>query len=410
MKDLPSIQISRITSSEDCAPEYGSESFLQSKFWGLFKSRTGWQAYSCSYCFEGKSISGHLIVLRRKFARFFTFLYVPFGAEELEPLPERWATLAALGRAVGRSLGGTDIFIRFDIPWMRPLELCDAETDSPRESEIKKFGLHKGMDVQVPDTVVLDITKGEEELLAGMKPKWRYNIRLSQKKGVFVEDEGMEGLPTFMSLYRETARRDKIAIHPLSYYTTLFETAAEVSSSVEKEELSEASKPYLSLYVARHESDALAGIIVLHMRESATYLYGASSDKKRNLMPAYALQWHAITEAKKRGIKTYDFWGIPPEKHDAFHPMAGLFLFKTGFGGDIFHRYGAYDLGFRPFIYRAFRAGEQLRLLWHKKIRKNIGKLYRTMFKKRVFPQNSNYAEKSSSENQDSEKTNPSNP
>ncbi len=409
MKDLPSIQISPITSADDCIPEYVSESFLQTKFWGLFKARTGWRAYACSYRFEDKGIAGHLIVLRRRFARLFTFLYVPFGAAELIFLSERWEALAALGRAIGKSLGGTDIFIRFDVPWKRSGGLSHAEKDSPPNSEIRKSGLHKGMDVQVPDTVVLDITRNEDDLLAGMKPKWRYNIRLSQKRGVCVKDEGIQGLPTFMNLYQETARRDKIAIHPQSYYKTLFETASEVSSLIEKESL-EIPKPYFSLYVARHGSDALASIIVLHMGENATYLYGASSDKKRNVMPAYALQWHAITEAKKRGEKTYDFFGIPPEGYDASHPMAGLFLFKTGFGGDIVRRYGACDVGFRPVMYWMFRAGEQLRALWHKKIKKNMGKFYHTIFKRRAPAQELGRKEQSSSDNQDSEKTNPSNP
>lgn len=409
MKDLPSIQISPITSANDCVPEYVSESFLQTKFWGLFKARTGWQAYSCSYRFEDKGMAGHLIVLRRRVARLFTFLYVPFGAEELMFLSERWKAVAALGHAIGKSLGGTDIFIRFDMPWKRSGGLSPAEKDFPPKREIRKSGLQKGMEVQVPDTVVLDITRSEDELLAGMRPKWRYNIRLSQKKGVYVKDEGIQGLRTFMNLYQETAKRDKIAIHSLSYYKTLFETASEVSSLIEKEAL-EVPKPYFSLYVARHGGDALASIIVLHMGENATYLYGASSDKKRNVMPAYALQWYAITEAKKRGEKAYDFFGIPPEGYDASHPMAGLFLFKTGFGGDIVRRYGACDVEFHPVMYWVFRAGERLRALWHKKIKKTMGKFYHATVKRHAPAQEPGRGEQSSSDTQDSEKTNPSNP
>jgi lipid II:glycine glycyltransferase (peptidoglycan interpeptide bridge formation enzyme) len=387
MKGLPSLHVSPIEAACHCIPEHQVESFLQTKFWGLFKARTGWQAFSCSYFFEEENIRGHILVLRRRVAKIFTFLYVPFGATELEALPQRWEALAALGRAIGRALGGADIFIRFDLPWR-----ASSAPDST-----KRLSLHKGADIQVPDTVILDITKSEEELLAGMKPKWRYNIRLSQKKGISVKDEDLLGLPTFMELYRETAKRDKIAIHPESYYRTLFETASEVSSG---------AGPSLSLYVARHEGDALAGIIVLHMDGRATYLYGASSDKRRNLMPTYALQWHAITDAKKRGETTYDFFGIPPEEHDASHPMAGLFLFKTGFGGHIVHRCGAYDLEFHPIAYWVFRTGEQMRLFWHKKVKKNLGRLGRSVFKNcGPVP-----APGDSSKNHDSEKTNPSNP
>lgn len=363
MKGVPNLRISPIETADDCIPEHVVDNFLQTKFWGLFKARTGWQAFSCSYSFEDEVVASHVLVLRRRFAKFFTFLYVPFGAAELEALPRRGEALTALGRAIGRSLGKADIFIRFDLPW----------SVSSMPDSIKGSGLHKGTDIQVPDTVMLDITKSEEELLACMKPKWRYNIRLSQKKGVSVKDEGILGLPTFMDLYRQTARRDKIAIHSESYYRTLFETVSEVSSE---------SGPYLSLYIARHEGEALAGIIVLHMEKRATYLYGASSDKRRNLMPTYALQWHAITEAKRRGEKVYDFFGIPPDGHDASHPMAGLFLFKTGFGGNIVHRYGAYDVALHPIVYWMFRVGEGLRLFWYKKIKKSLGRLGRPIFKK----------------------------
>jgi len=409
MKDLPRIQISSISSASDCVKGHVSGNFLQTEFWGLFKSRTGWRAFSCSYSFDEKGIAGHLIVLRRRFARLFTFLYVPFGAAELENLPDRWSALAALGRAVGSTLGNTDIFIRFDLPWERSCGPLQREKTASPDSGAIESGLRKGTDIQVPDTVILNIAKEKDELLGGMKPKWRYNVRLAQKKGISVKDEGAEGLQTFMSLYQETAKRDKIAIHPQSYYKTLFETVSEISAAAE-EKPPEIPRPYLSLYVARHEGDALASIIVLHMDKSATYLYGASSDKKRNLMPAYALQWYAITEAQKRGEKQYDFFGIPPEGHDDSHPMAGLFLFKTGFGGDIVHRYGAYDVGFSPIVYRVFRAGEQLRGLWHKKIKKSVGRFLKTALRRLAFAQKPAEAGESFSGNQDSEKTNPSNP
>lgn len=390
MKGVPNLRISPIETADDCIPEHVVDNFLQTKFWGLFKARTGWQAFSCSYSFEDEVVAGHILVLRRRFAKFFSFLYVPFGAAELEALPRRGEALTTLGRAIGRSLDRADIFIRFDLPW----------SVSSMADSIKGLGLHKGTDIQVPDTVVLDITKSEEELLAGMKPKWRYNIRLSQKKGVSVKDEGILGLPTFMDLYRKTARRDKIAIHSESYYRTLFETVSEVSSE---------SGPRLSLYVARHKGEALAGIIVLHMGKRATYLYGASSDKRRNLMPTYALQWHAITEAKRRGEKVYDFFGIPPDGHDASHPMAGLFLFKTGFGGEIIHRCGAYDVALHPIAYWMFKVGEGLRLFWHKKIKKSVGRLGRQIFKKHGAALTPDVGE-NILENHGSEKTKPSNP
>ncbi|MGL4987163.1 MAG: lipid II:glycine glycyltransferase FemX, partial [Treponemataceae bacterium] len=106
----------------------------------------------------------------------------------------------------------------------------------------------------------------------------------------------------------------------------------------------------------------------LHNEEEAVYLYGASSNEKRNLMPAYLLQWVAIKDAKESGCIQYDFYGIPPTD-DINHPMHGLYRFKTGFGGRIVHRVGSFDIPFSIF-YLPFRLAESLRSFWFKKIKK----------------------------------------
>jgi lipid II:glycine glycyltransferase (peptidoglycan interpeptide bridge formation enzyme) len=81
------------------------------------------------------------------------------------------------------------------------------------------------------------------------------------------------------------------------------------------------------------------------------------------------LQWEAIKAAKTAGCRTYDFYGIPPVE-DPDHPMAGLYRFKTGFGGQLRHYAGCWDIPFRPVLYRLYRLAERLRLLWHKKLKK----------------------------------------
>lgn len=420
MDVLPKIEISPILSAMDCMPECHEQGFLQSKFWGLFKARTGWQAYSCTYSFYDKDLSGRILVLKRKFAKLFSFLYVPFGAGELSSISKRWNALSALGRALGESFGGTDVFIRFDLPWERDKALAKNKEEEEKldiESTLgfRIPGLYKGTDVQVPDTVILDLQGEEEQILARMKPKWRYNIRLSQKKAISVEDEGISSLPLFMSLYKETAKRDRIAIHPESYYKTLFETSSEIAEAARANSIATIT-PHLSLYVARHKEEVLASIIVLHFGDTSTYLYGASSSKKRNLMPTYALQWQAILDAKRSGAKKYDFFGIPPDDKDDSHPMAGLYLFKTGFGGNIIHRYGAYDISLRPLLYSVFRTAEKTRSLWHKKIKKTLNKktfrlsdetMKRLTIKKVHKGQES---EEDASLSSDSENTKPSNP
>jgi lipid II:glycine glycyltransferase (peptidoglycan interpeptide bridge formation enzyme) len=215
---------------------------------------------------------------------------------------------------------------------------------------------------------LLSLLPSEEEILGGMKPKWRYNVRLGEKKGVTVRYlENQEalgaGIDFFYDLYRETAERDGIAIHSRAYYERLFSLASEYSGG---------EKAYSArLYCAEHEGDALASIITLFYGTKAVYLYGASSNHKRNLMPAYALQWAAMGDAKKWGCVEYDFYGISPTD-DPRHPMHGLYRFKTGFGGSIVHRVGSLDIPLKPLVYGAYRLAEALRTLWFKKIVKAL--------------------------------------
>ncbi len=355
--------------AEDCLCDAAEGSFMQSRFWGLFKARTGWEAFEVSGSLADDLPALRLLVLRRRMWNIFSFLYVPHGpsadfAGNSLSIDARMRILGQLGAVLAETFGHRDLFIRFDLDWERGTESLPGL--------IRGLPLKKGADVQVPDTVLLDLAASEESLLDNMKPKWRYNIRLAQKRGVSIIEAGKEGIPDFMALYAKTARRDHIAIHSQSYYETLFETAEDVARIVQHGRTEERvdAAPSVSLYFADHEGDRLAAIIVLRNNHRATYLYGASADIKRNLMPAYALQWHAIRESKRQGCLSYDFFGIPPHGDDPGHPMAGLYLFKTGFGGRIVHRVGALDYPIRPIFYTMYRCAEKIRLFWHRRAKK----------------------------------------
>ena len=153
----------------------------------------------------------------------------------------------------------------------------------------------------------------------------------------------------FHSLLKETADRDGIAVHSLGYYGALFAEFA-----------GQGAVGRVCLYTAWHEGDCLAGVVALFRGKDATYLYGASSNLKRNLMAPYALQWRAMRDAKAAGCVRYDLFGIPPDD-DPLHPMAGLYRFKTGFGGEILHRLGSWDYPCKPVAHALFCAAEGLR-------------------------------------------------
>ena len=170
-------------------------------------------------------------------------------------------------------------------------------------------------------------------------------------------------LDIFYDLYATTAERDGIAIHSKSYYEDLIKKSSD-EIAVGKD------VPKISLYIASHEEDNLAAIITLFSKTESIYLYGCSSNVKRNLMPAYLLQWTAIKDAKTYGSQYYDMYGMPPTD-DENHPMHGLYLFKTGFGGKNIHRPGSYDVPTSGF-YSFYNCAEKLRAFWHKKIMKKI--------------------------------------
>jgi lipid II:glycine glycyltransferase (peptidoglycan interpeptide bridge formation enzyme) len=315
-------------------------SFLQSDFWGAFKGAFAWTPYAFRTVWEGGE-EKPLLALYRTLAVGQGFAYVPWGPElPASVLPGTQAEfLLETARALKPFLPGGTAFIRFDPPWF-------SAVDEPPPSICGPF-IRAAADIQAPDTVIIGLEPPLEDILARMKPKWRYNIRLGAKKThVFRADAA--GLDTFYALFTETARRDRIAIHGIEYYKQLFYTAAS-RNGVD-----------LRLYLAEADNKPLAGIITLFRGKTATYLYGASSGINRNLMAAYALQWQAIRDAKEARCTEYDLFGIPPDDSPK-HPMAGLYLFKTGFGGRIIHRPGSWDYPCNFLVTKLFGTAEKLR-------------------------------------------------
>ena len=327
-------------------------SFLQSGFWGSFKARFGWEALA----FRAEWVNNGtkpLLVLHRSLGAGLSLAYVPWGPELPAGFPAEDRN-AALGEAAGlikTFLPGNTIFIRFDPPWYA--EHTEYIEEKAMPLSLPRPFTRSGADIQPPDTVILDLKEGMESVFEKMKPKWRYNARLALKKGVKVHQANGEETDVFYSLLKETARRDGIAIHEVEYYRSLIENSWYNCTGI-------GIAPDIRLYLAEHEGDLLAGIVTLFRGREAIYLYGASSDKKRSLMAPYALQAKAMEDAITFGCEEYDLFGIPPNE-DPSHPMAGLYRFKTGFGGRIIHRPGSWDYPCRPLIYSLFRGAETLR-------------------------------------------------
>lgn len=344
--------------TDGCGVRESQCRFLQSPFWADFKSAHGWYKlrFQCTdpVVFECSVLvrQFHIPVIGTA-----AIAYVPMGPDVPEQLlrkPMEYRRLLA-DFAIGlRSfLPRNTLCIRYDVPVdFESLESCRLYTmELASGSKCRKAPEN----IQPPDTVLLDLSLPEEKLLQQMKSKWRYNIRLAEKKGVKVRKGTVQDIDIFYNLYQTTASRDGIAIHDKAYYQDLLQMESSGGIAV-------------SLYIAYFEQTPLAAIITLFSTREGVYLYGASSNEHRNLMPAYLLQWNAICDAKQFGCGQYDFYGIPPVE-DEQHPMYGLYRFKTGFGGTIIHRPGSIDVPL-SLLYSAYGIAERLRSVWFKKIKK----------------------------------------
>ncbi len=214
---------------------------------------------------------------------------------------------------------------------------CEGD-DEPVLRRMAQQGMHTTQAVQPLRTIMLDVTPDEDTLLAQMKEKWRYNVRLAARKGVTVRmAQTIEDVQAWYTLLETTGERDKFGIHTLGYYLQVWRTFAPDDT--------------VRLLLAESNGHLLAGIFVSVFARQGTYLYGASSNEQRQLMPNYLLQWEAIHWAKSRGARSYDFWGIP-ETEAENEAMAGVYRFKRGWGGRVVQFPGCYEYVYRPMTMR----------------------------------------------------------
>ena len=223
--------------------------------------------------------------------------------------------------------------------------------------------------VQPLSTIHIDLTGDEEAILGRMKPKWRYNIRLAERKGVAVREGTAADLPAIQALMDATGARDGFGVHNAAYHaaaTALFG----LPSSVLRPPSAVAQMTWL---LAEHEGRLLAAIAVFALGKMAWYMWGASSDEDRNLMPNHAAQWAAIRWARARGCTAYDLWGIPDEvgaNPDAYvEPESwgqgglwGVYRFKQGFGGRVVRYTGAWDMPLSRIDYALYQLALRVRM------------------------------------------------
>ncbi len=296
---------------------------LQAWEWGQFKSRWGW---SPRYLLNEESGQprGAALILRRTVGRYLNILYVPKGpALDYSDIALADRVLGELARIAKHD---RSIFIKIDP------DLAAAD----RSILLDRGWRPSHEQIQFRNTVLIDLTPSEEQLLATMKPKTRYNIRLARKKGMVIREGTLTDLELLYSMYAETSQRDGFLIRPLDYYRDAWGSFIQSGSA----------QPL----IAEVDGQAVAGLILFHFADRAWYMYGMSRNVHRDLMPNHLLQWQAMQWAKSRGCSVYDLWGAPDELNEN-DSMWGVYKFKEGLGGKFAEHVGAYDFVASRFWY-----------------------------------------------------------
>jgi lipid II:glycine glycyltransferase (peptidoglycan interpeptide bridge formation enzyme) len=293
---------------------------LQTSEWGELKSAFGWKPV--------RLISGKtgVQILFRKLSLGLTVGYIPKGNVD----QSLWSEIDAASKQ------NHAIFLKLE-PDLWEDQNLDTWNMALRTSP---------HNIQPPRTMIVDLHRPDEEILARMKQKTRYNIRLAEKKGVTIR--AWDDIKSFHKMMLLTGERDAFGVHSLEYYQRAYEL-------LHPKEMGE-------LLLAEFEGKPLAALFVARNGNRGYYLYGASTNEERNRMPTYLLQWEAMKWAKACGCEEYDLWGVPDEDEATLESnfekrgdgLWGVYRFKRGFGGELKRAMQAMDRVYNPLLYWAY--------------------------------------------------------
>ncbi|MBN1579361.1 MAG: peptidoglycan bridge formation glycyltransferase FemA/FemB family protein [Anaerolineae bacterium] len=290
---------------------------LQSWEWGQVKSAHNWTPTRLLWEQGGKPVAAAQVLRRPLPYTPWGIMYVPKGPALDYASPKLLQCVLDDLERFSRRQGA--IFLKID-PDTNATDVVTALT--------ARGWRYSDEQIQFRNTALLDLSPTRDALLAEMKSKTRYNIRLGERKGVTITPGSVEDIPLFYRLYAETGHRDGFLIRPLSYYQDAWQTFIQAGMA--------------QMFLAQVEDEAVAGLILFRFGVKVWFMYGASTDKHRNWMPSYVLQWHAICWAKSVGCTVYDMWGAPDTLHENDR-LWGVWRFKQGLGARYVPHIGAYD-------------------------------------------------------------------
>jgi peptidoglycan pentaglycine glycine transferase (the first glycine) len=305
----------------------GSSGFMQSSWWARFREPLGFDHFAVTIKCDGAIVGGALVA-RWEFAPGHAFYYLqdgPLLPDGDDAFAQQVFEAILLRIDAHRRADGMRIsHLRIEPRWPAPLAFVQgfaAPVFGDRFREPRR-------------TLCLDLRLSDDALLAQMKPKGRYNIRVAQRHGVqVVQDNSAQGLADFVRIVQRTAKRQGIECKPASYFRSMLALAA----------------PPLSLLFAEHRGRRLAAALVLRCGARATYFYGGSLVLQRHVMAPYLLQFEAARRARADGCECYDLWGVAPPDSPGHHWHA-ISQFKRKFGG--------VELDFGPTLDRVYHRAD----------------------------------------------------
>ncbi|MBN1779126.1 MAG: peptidoglycan bridge formation glycyltransferase FemA/FemB family protein [Candidatus Buchananbacteria bacterium] len=311
---------------------------LQSWRWGDFQKNLDHTIFRLAMIDDDGQIKAAALLVRHELPFEYNYLYCPRGPV-VSPLVDKDSLDSFFAEVKNLAHQQKSFMIRIDPAWSQ---------DSAQKISALGFRLSDD-NIQPKCAFIVNINRSEEEILAGMKQKTRYNIVLAQKKGVQIKiSREAPDMEVFWALMKQTAKRDGFKPHLKDHYKKLFDTFKNDQT--------------IQLVLAECDGKIVAAAMVSFFGRFATYLHGASSDLYRGAMAPYLLHWQAILEAKRLDCHYYDFGGVNGQSfYD--EKWEGITRFKNGFAqlSQPKEYVGNYEIVLNPFVFAAYRLVKQVR-------------------------------------------------
>ena len=321
--------------------------FLQTPAWAQVKEAWDWRGL---LAYDEEKLVGAMSVLIRPLPLGFSLLYAPRGPVCNRNDPYVMAALLGMADDLAETVNALELLLDPD----------ELATNERFREMMQTWGFWEREDagfnnVQAQHVFRLHLTgKTEDSVFADFCQKTRYNIRIAMRKGVQIRVyTGDKKIPereinAFDRIMQETGGRDHFIPREKAYYGKVFGVLGQETV----------------LFMAYLGEEPIAGTIGVYSGGKGWYLYGASSNSHRNVMPNYLLQWEMVRMALERHCVFYDFRGVPGELTEE-NPLYGLYRFKKGFGGTYTKFTGLFVRNYRPLLAKCF----DLALGWFRRLR-----------------------------------------